>query len=273
MQRYYKIGEIAALYGIGTDAIRYYEELGLICPARGENGYRLYSIQDLWRLNVIRDLRELGFSMQDIGNYLNRQSVDTTLSLLRQELESVERKQLALKRLQRSVERKISALEQARSLPVGVVEKKYFCRRSCYEILEPFRTDAEMDLLVKKLINATGERQHVLGNTQIGARLNFLSASKGDYHQYEGALIFADSQEAAASIEAGWFLTIRYAGSSKQSDRWITQLFQYAREHGLILGNELLEIVLIDIHESADFSEHRTELQARIAASQPKSPK
>ena len=36
----YTIGEIARIYHIGTDTIRYYERKGLLEPVRGENGYR-----------------------------------------------------------------------------------------------------------------------------------------------------------------------------------------------------------------------------------------
>ena len=41
MKDYYKINEIARLYGIGQDSLRYYERLGLLSPRRDTNGYRL----------------------------------------------------------------------------------------------------------------------------------------------------------------------------------------------------------------------------------------
>ena len=43
MKEYYKIGEISALYNIGADSLRYYEELGILKPKRDSNGYRMYS--------------------------------------------------------------------------------------------------------------------------------------------------------------------------------------------------------------------------------------
>ena len=59
MKEYYKITEVARLYGLCTDTLRYYEEQGLLHPHRSETGYRLYSIDDICNLNVIRALREL----------------------------------------------------------------------------------------------------------------------------------------------------------------------------------------------------------------------
>ena len=47
MKNYYKIGEISKLYGIGTDSLRYYEELGILHPKRDSNGYRLYNLKDM----------------------------------------------------------------------------------------------------------------------------------------------------------------------------------------------------------------------------------
>ena len=55
MSTFYKIGEIASLYNISTDILRYYEELGILVPRRAPNGYRIYRTEDLWCLNVIRD--------------------------------------------------------------------------------------------------------------------------------------------------------------------------------------------------------------------------
>ena len=69
MKDYYKINEIARLYGIGVDSLRYYEKLGILKPRRDTNGYRLYNLKDMYKLNVIRDLRRLDFSMQQIKDY------------------------------------------------------------------------------------------------------------------------------------------------------------------------------------------------------------
>ena len=42
----------------------YYEKLGILNPIRDKNGYRLYNINDIWRLNLIKELRALNFPMK-----------------------------------------------------------------------------------------------------------------------------------------------------------------------------------------------------------------
>ena len=98
MKDYYKINEIARLYGIGADSLRYYERLGLLSPRRDVNGYRLYSLKDMYKLTVIRGLRTLDFSMEQIREFLEGQCVDNTLGQLRREQDILEEKLRELRR-------------------------------------------------------------------------------------------------------------------------------------------------------------------------------
>lgn len=64
------IGEAAAVSGVSAKMIRHYEEIGLLHARRRENGYRTYGRQDLSVLRFIRNARELGFPLADIGTLL-----------------------------------------------------------------------------------------------------------------------------------------------------------------------------------------------------------
>ena len=61
------IKDIELRSGMTRANIRYYESLGLLSPARGENGYRDYSEADLAALLKIKLLRSLEVSLEDIG--------------------------------------------------------------------------------------------------------------------------------------------------------------------------------------------------------------
>lgn len=59
------IGTAADRSGLPAKTIRYYEEIGLIDPARAGNGYRDYSGDDIHRLAFLKRARNLGFSIDD----------------------------------------------------------------------------------------------------------------------------------------------------------------------------------------------------------------
>lgn len=66
-----KIGELARQAGVSVDTIRFYEQQGLLeAPARTHSKYREFEPQALQRLSFIRRARELGFSLEEIGELL-----------------------------------------------------------------------------------------------------------------------------------------------------------------------------------------------------------
>jgi Cu(I)-responsive transcriptional regulator len=64
------ISEVSARSGLPAKTIRYYEEIGLISPDRGQNGYRDFSESDLHRLAFLGRARALGFSIEDCRGLL-----------------------------------------------------------------------------------------------------------------------------------------------------------------------------------------------------------
>jgi len=64
------IGEVALATGLPAKTIRYYEEIGLIRPLRGNNGYRRFRDSDAHKLRFLAHARTLGFSIADCRDLL-----------------------------------------------------------------------------------------------------------------------------------------------------------------------------------------------------------
>ena len=73
----YLIGDLAQEFAITTRTIRFYEARGLIKPAR-TGTMRTYSRRDRARLALILRGKNLGFSLEDIGKYLELYDSDPT---------------------------------------------------------------------------------------------------------------------------------------------------------------------------------------------------
>jgi DNA-binding transcriptional MerR regulator len=71
-ERQMQIGEVAERTGLSLRTIRHYEEVGLVTPsARSKGGFRLYTDSDVERLMVIRRMKPLDFSLEEMRDLLD----------------------------------------------------------------------------------------------------------------------------------------------------------------------------------------------------------
>jgi len=103
------IGQAAKASGISAKMIRYYEAIGLIGSAeRTAAGYRTYGGSDVHTLRFIRRARDLGFSVEQMGDLLalwrdrSRASADVKAIALTH-IEELERKAQALKEMSQTL--------------------------------------------------------------------------------------------------------------------------------------------------------------------------
>ncbi|HEY7545346.1 MAG TPA: MerR family transcriptional regulator [Blastocatellia bacterium] len=127
----YRIGEFSALSQVSIKTLRYYDEIGLLRPARTDRrtGYRYYSPDQLTALNRILVFKDLGFSLDQIGRLLKENlSADDLrdmLQLKRAELEErVERERAQL--LQ--VETRLRQIEEGKAPAYEVALKRVEAR-------------------------------------------------------------------------------------------------------------------------------------------------
>lgn len=69
--RLLQIGEVAERVGLSLRTVRYYEEMELLIPeTRSEGGFRLYTEEQVDRLALIKQMKPLGFSVQEMRELL-----------------------------------------------------------------------------------------------------------------------------------------------------------------------------------------------------------
>lgn len=66
-----RIGEVAELTSLSLRTLRHYEDIGLVEPsARTEGGFRLYTKRDVSRLMIVRRMKPLGYSLEEMSALL-----------------------------------------------------------------------------------------------------------------------------------------------------------------------------------------------------------
>lgn len=263
MKNYYKISEISKLYDIGVDSLRYYERLGILTPKRDTNGYRLYNLTDLYKLNIIRDLRALDFSMQQIKEYLDQQSLENTLGLLHQETQMIECEIEHLKMRQAILQDRIRKLTVSNQTVTGKMEIKTFPNRYCVRLNEHITRDEEMDLIIKKLHQKHEDKIRDLGNLTIGAFLSMPSIEKGIANVYDSVFFVLEQETENYDflLPAGNYLSYFYRGSYEQNAERSNEMITYIKENNLCSDYEPFELFTIDNRDTMQTEEFLTEIQ------------
>ncbi len=81
MAETFRVGELAARTGVSVRALHHYDDIGLLRPSGRTDsvhgaGHRRYTPADLARLQQILSLRQLGFSLDEIGEALSKPGFD-----------------------------------------------------------------------------------------------------------------------------------------------------------------------------------------------------
>ena len=126
-----KIGEVSKMMQVTVKTLRHYEQKGLLLPDEVDEwtGYRYYSINQMQRLQAIRDLQRLGFSLDEIKDLFEENSCTPSIRQMDEKIEETERqlKQLIARRDQllawRNSRKQITKMEKFKiqSLPEIIV--------------------------------------------------------------------------------------------------------------------------------------------------------
>lgn len=72
MKEFFQIGEISKIFNISVKTIRYYSDIGILPPAyiNPDTGYRYYSIDQFVYIDIIRNYRKMGISLEKISDIM-----------------------------------------------------------------------------------------------------------------------------------------------------------------------------------------------------------
>lgn len=96
----YRIGELADLFGMTKEGVRYLERQGIISSIRDEkNGYRYFQRDAITRLKQIRRFQSLGFSLEEAQDMICETPRDQIEDRLRKKLQELEEKEKQIRRM------------------------------------------------------------------------------------------------------------------------------------------------------------------------------
>lgn len=103
----YQVQEVAKISGVSVRTLHYYDEVGLLCPHKADNGYRLYEDSHLCELQLILYYKFLGFPLKEIKE-LMKDNASLRLDKLRSQLTLLKKEEKKIKKLVKVLEKTIA---------------------------------------------------------------------------------------------------------------------------------------------------------------------
>jgi DNA-binding transcriptional MerR regulator len=242
------IGRFSLLSGLTIKALRHYDEIGLLRPARvdGSSGYRYYSLAQVREAEAIRRLRSLEMPLDEIGGLLGADegTVRERLAVHRARIEgrAVETTRI-LAELDRLIDGKEKLVPEAKDLIKFELEVKDVPARRVAFVRERAQQDE-----LKNVIPAAIDRvAHAIGMRHAGppfCRCPFPDAE--GYLDTEIGWPVADDVEPEPPVEITTYggtrtLVLKHVGPYEELSRSYRLMTEAMEEHGLVPAGDPVE--------------------------------
>ncbi|MCX8131495.1 MAG: TipAS antibiotic-recognition domain-containing protein [Clostridia bacterium] len=219
----YTVQKLGSLAGVSTRTLRYYDEIGILKPARiSSSGYRIYGQAEVDRLQQILFYRELGVSLDSIKDIVTAPSFNGAKAL-REHREKLLEKRKQIDTLIANVDKTIALTEGRMKMTdkekfEGFKQKMIEENENKYgkEIRERYGSDA-VEKSNKKMMNMTQEEYDEV--TSIEAKLMEVLTDALESGDPAGEL----AQE-AAELHKKW-LTYYWSEYSKEAHAGLAQMY------------------------------------------------
>ncbi|MEK4841372.1 MerR family transcriptional regulator [Bacillus sp. FSL L8-0152] len=125
-----KKGEIAKVFGITKETLRFYEDKGLIQPNIEKNNYRNYGNQELKHLIQILFYKEIGLSIEEISSIMKKKEMNIT-GILERKYSQMEMKVDQLVKMKNKLQRTLSLIKN-RIPQLNSIQEIYYQERKSY---------------------------------------------------------------------------------------------------------------------------------------------
>lgn len=138
----YSIGEISKIVKISIDALRYYDEIGLLkpCHIEQDSRYRYYSEEQVNDIVFIMEMKQYGFSLDAIKELLRCKNTDQLLAAFNTRQQQLSKEMATIEHSIKSLKRRMTEIARkdvdAMSKTVLIVDDAPFIRMILRDILE-----------------------------------------------------------------------------------------------------------------------------------------
>lgn len=266
------IGEFARLRNITTETLRHYDRIDLLKPIKVDpkTGYRYYSILQFEELGTIKELRQLGMSIDEIKKYFNNRNLKQSVNILKDKHDELRNRIKELQQLEESISEKIKHLEDISQVSnfEGIVIKE-IKEREIITFDKFIKNEIDLSYACLELENSLKEIAPIVASNRFGAIIKQNDIELNKYTKPVVIFLFIKDkgnidENYIKKIPKGTYACMYYKENIWNIEEKLKKMIKYIEKEGYGVCGDVLQLTQIDISVTDKKEEVLFEIQIPI---------
>ncbi len=280
-KNFFSIGEVSKLAHIPIRTLRYYDQIDLVKPAfvDHETNYRFYSYDQLFIISIIKELKLFEFSLADIKQFLQRESLDKVKELYKKKQIEIEKQMKHLQRIKARIENRFELFKdyfENQSFDNLIKNNFYIEIKKIPDrliVYKRYHSAFNLDIFSVRCI----ELHNIIEDNNLYIKGPFMAIFHGDYYGFDENYadietcgpIYEDNKTNyklpfIRKLEGGSYASVVCKGSHDESKEAYLALKKWIIAHDFEMIGPAIKIYIINIKLIKQTQYFTIELQVKI---------
>lgn len=252
MGKYLSIGQMGKLNNLSVQTLRHYEKVGILKPSyiNEDTGYRYYSVKDFNTIDLIKQCRAMGLSLEEIKEVTNNYtSLESIVDILANQKKIITGK---LRELE-NIKNKIELLEDKIKISLDKGINKVFIKENeqrkfiQYNFSDRFSDEFEINL--RKIILEV-ERDYENVNAEIAFTISYEDMKKDGRIECKNVMInlgenISYKDKKIISMKKGNYLTMYFDDTYRDLGKYYNMIMEYIENNNIKTIGDFNEIYIM----------------------------
>lgn len=252
MESRFSIGQVAKIHNMTIETLRHYDRVGLLRPSytNKETGYRYYSAKDFIILDLIKQCKSMGLSLEEIKNIIeNYTSPESVLDVIGRQKVIIDKKIEELNRVKNNItfleERIKSSLDEG----LNEIFIKEYDEREFIKYDNTNRFTEEFEVNLSKAL-AEVERKYIYFNKQLAFVISYDDFKKYNKISYKNMIIsftegMSFEEYDKLILPKGKYLTLNFDDDYNHTRKYYDIMMKYIERNNVNILGDFYEIYII----------------------------
>ena len=252
MGKYLSIGQMGKLNNLSVQTLRHYEKVGILKPSyiNEETGYRYYSMKDFNTIDLIKQCKAMGLSLEEIKEVTNNYtSLESIVEILGNQKKIITDKIKELENIKNKIESLENKIHFSLNQGINEVFIKYNEERKFIQYNFTDRFSDEFEINLRKILLEV-ERDYENVNAEIAFTISYDDVKNEGRAECKNVMInmgenVGYQDDKIISMKKGYYLTMYFDDTYRDSGKYYNIIMDYIKNNNIKTVGDFNEIYIM----------------------------